>query len=154
MKEQKDNFWRVRELGGVKERKSERLQNKHACELCSSSNGWSLLICLKKTASTSFYNCNYNFFQILRDWQLQSWCDWRQQAEGGDPSRGGRHLEVQERQPNHVRVGDQGQAPGWGHLQPGQRAQCQLHQQVIYNSKLCLVFVGSRKYKQQEIFDF
>jgi hypothetical protein len=51
-------------------------------------------------------------------------------------------------------VGDQGQAPGWGHLQPGQRAQCQLHQQVIYNSRLGLVFVGSRRYiSNKEIFN-
>jgi len=65
--------------------------------------------------------------QILRDRKLQSRSYRRQQTQGCDPSRGGRHFEVQEGQPDHVRVGNQGQVARRGHLQPGQRSQCQLH---------------------------
>ncbi len=48
--------------------------------------------------------------QVLRDRQLQGWRDRRLQAEGGDATRGRGHLQVQEGQPDHVRVGDQGPA--------------------------------------------
>ncbi len=65
--------------------------------------------------------------QILRNWKLQSRSHRRQQTQGCDPSRGGRHFEVQEGQSDHVRLGNQGQVARRGHLQPGQCAQCQLH---------------------------
>ena len=65
--------------------------------------------------------------QILRNRKLQSRSHRRQQTQGCDPTRGGRHFEVQEGQSDHVRLGNQGQAARRGHLQPGQRTQCQLH---------------------------
>ncbi len=48
--------------------------------------------------------------QVLRDRELQGWCDWREQAQGGHTSSGGRHQQVQEGEPHHVRLGDQGSA--------------------------------------------
>ena len=52
----------------------------------------------------------------------------RLQAESGDAVRRGRHLAVQEGQPDHVRLGDPRQAPLRGRLLAGQRPQRQLHQ--------------------------
>lgn len=68
--------------------------------------------------------------QVLRDRQLQGWGDRRQQAQGGDGAGRGRHRQLQEGEPDHVRMGDQGPAAGGGHLQPGQRTFRLLHQQV------------------------
>ncbi len=68
--------------------------------------------------------------QVLRDGQLQGRRDRRLQAEGGHADRRGRHLEVQEGQPDDVRLGDPRQAAVRGRLLAGQRAQRQLHQQV------------------------
>ena len=66
--------------------------------------------------------------QVLRDGQLQGGRDRRLEAEGGDAVRRGRHLAVQEGQPDHVRLGDPRQAPLRGRLLAGQRPQRQLHQ--------------------------
>ena len=75
-----------------------------------------------------FYLFRVANFQILRDWQLQGGRDRRLQAQGGHARGGGRHLQVQEGQPDHVCLGDKGQTAGGGGLQPRQRAQCQLNQ--------------------------
>ena len=74
------------------------------------------------------------FFQVLRDRQLQGRSDRRVQAQSGDAPRGRHHLQVQEGQPHHVRLGDQGPAPGRGRLLSRQRPQRQLNQQVSSKS--------------------
>ena len=88
-----------------------------------------------------FFNfvTNRSLWQVLRDGQLQGGRDRRLEAEGGDAVRRGRHLAVQEGQPDHVRVGDPGQAALRGGLLSGQRPQRQLHQQASlrYSSKVC-----------------
>ena len=64
--------------------------------------------------------------QILRDGELQGRRDRRLEAEGGHADGGWRDLEVQEGQPDDVRVGDPRPAAVGGRLQPGERTQCQL----------------------------
>ena len=51
----------------------------------------------------------FSTLQVLRDWQLQGRCDRGQQAQGGNAPRGGHDQQVQEGEPNDVRLGDQRQ---------------------------------------------
>ncbi len=46
------------------------------------------------------------FAQVLRDRKLQGGCDRREQAQGSDTPRCGRHRQLQEGEPHHVRLGD------------------------------------------------
>ncbi len=48
--------------------------------------------------------------QVLRDWKLQGGRHRGEQAQGGHAPCGGRHQQVQEGEPHHVRLGDQGPA--------------------------------------------
>ena len=57
-----------------------------------------------------------NIVKILRNRDLPRRGDRRQQAQGGHAARGGRHREVQAGEPDHVRLGDQGQAAGRGRV--------------------------------------
>ena len=58
-----------------------------------------------------FIFTHLSVLQVLRDGQLQGGCDRRQQAQGGDPPRGGHDQQVQEREPDDVRLGDQRPTP-------------------------------------------
>ena len=69
-------------------------------------------------------------FKVLRDGQLQGGGDRGVEAEGGHADGGGHHLQVQEGEPDHVRLGDPGQAAHRGSLHPGERPQRLQHQQV------------------------
>lgn len=62
-------------------------------------------------------------FQILRDGQLQSRRDRRQQTQSGYGAGRRLHSELQARESHHVRLGDPGQTVGRRRLHPGQRAQ-------------------------------
>ena len=62
-------------------------------------------------------------FQVLRDRELQGWRHRGQQAQGGHTPRRRRHQQVQEGEPHHVRLGDQGPPALGGGLQPGECAQ-------------------------------
>ena len=55
-----------------------------------------------------FYFSNKTNFQILRNRQFQGWRDRGQQTEGGHATRCGRYQQIQEGEPYHVRLGDQG----------------------------------------------
>lgn len=89
---------------------------------------------IKLGKSTTFFSLLL-FWQVLRDGLDPSGRDRRQQAQGGDTQSGGRHCQLQEAEPDHVRLGDPRPALGRWRLRPGQHPQRQLHQQVTIETK-------------------
>jgi hypothetical protein len=57
-----------------------------------------------------FQSNNFLIVQVLRDRELQGGRNRGEQAQGGHTSCRGRHQQVQEGEPHHVRLGDQGSA--------------------------------------------
>ena len=73
--------------------------------------------------------CLQDSVKILRNRNIQSWCYWRQQTQGGDTPCGGRHCQVQAGEPHHVRLGNQGEARHRWSLSSRRSSQRVQHQQ-------------------------
>lgn len=74
--------------------------------------------------------------QILWDRKHKTGCDRWLEAKGGYPESGGQDSRVQAAESNHVRLGDQRQAPGWGSVWQRHGAQRQFHKQVAHGEEM------------------
>ncbi len=83
-----------------------------------------ITLCLWKLSFPLYKLNNFRIVQVLRDRELQGGRDRGEQAQGGHTPCRGRHQQVQEGEPHHVRLGDQGSAALRGRLQPGERSKC------------------------------
>ena len=82
-----------------------------------------------RTSQNVFLTTEFGL-QVLRNGFDQTWRHRRFEAEGGHTEGGRRHLYIQEGEPDDVRMGDQGSVTVGDGVWPGERAKCQLNQQV------------------------